>query len=122
MRCARSKPTTFDFTRGGRSMYVVAIGPFENHELETLQAAAGQCDLHVRTFEKPAEAAAQILNSHEAPSGLFASRLRTISALSAWVRESPTLLNVPIVALLDHPSEGQFRDAFAAGADDALVG
>ncbi len=103
-------------------MYVVAIGPFENRELETLQIAAGECDLNLRAFDKPAEAAALILGSHEAPSGLFAARMRTITALSTWVRESPSLLNVPIVAMLDRATEGQFREAFAAGADDALLG
>jgi hypothetical protein len=73
-------------------------------------------------YDRPVEAAQQISAFGEAPSGFFAARLRTITALSAWVRESPSLLNVPIVALIDRPTEGQFRDAFAAGADDALVG
>jgi hypothetical protein len=103
-------------------MYVVAIGPFENRELEALRSAAQECDLDLAAFDRPAEAAMQMSSLGEAPSGFFAARLRTISALSAWVRESPNLLNVPIVALIDRPSEGQFRDAFAAGADDALVG
>jgi CheY-like chemotaxis protein len=103
-------------------MYVVAIGPFEHHELETLRDAALSCDLNLRAFDKAAEAVAALPNLTEAPSGFFASRLRTITLLSSWVRQSPELLNVPIVALIEHPSEGQFRDAFAAGADDALVG
>jgi CheY-like chemotaxis protein len=103
-------------------MYVVAIGPFEHRELETLRDAATSCDLRLRAFDKAAEAVAALPGMHEAPSGFFASRLRTITVLSSWVRQSPELLNVPIVALIDHPSEGQFRDAFAAGADDALVG
>lgn len=103
-------------------MYVVAIGPFEHRELQTLRDAAVSCDLRLRAFDKAAEAVAALPGMTEAPSGFFASRLRTISVLSSWVRQSPELLNVPIVALIDHPSEGQFRDAFAAGADDALVG
>jgi CheY-like chemotaxis protein len=103
-------------------MYVVAIGPFEHRELETLRDAASSCDLRLRAFDKAAEAVAALPSLHEAPSGFFASRLRTITVLSSWVRQSPELLNVPIVALIEHPSEGQFRDAFAAGADDALVG
>jgi CheY-like chemotaxis protein len=103
-------------------MYVVAIGPFEHRELETLRDAAISCDLNLRAFDKAAEAVAALPNLAEAPSGFFASRLRTITLLSSWVRQSPELLNVPIVALFEHPTEGQFRDAFAAGADDALVG
>jgi len=103
-------------------MYVVAIGPFEHRELETLRDAAVSCDLQLRAFDKAAEAVAALPKLTEAPSGFFASRLRTITVLSSWVRQSPELLNVPIVALIEHPSEGQFRDAFAAGADDALVG
>jgi hypothetical protein len=103
-------------------MYVVAIGPFENRELEALRAAAEQCDLGLEAYDRPIEAAQLLSASGEAPSGFFAARLRTISALSAWVRESPSLLNVPSVALIDRPTEGRFRDAFAAGADDALVG
>lgn len=103
-------------------MYVVAIGPFEHHELETLRDAAVSCDLNLRAFDKAAEAVAMLPALGEAPSGFFASRLRTITALSSYVRQSPELLNVPIVALIEHPTEGRFRDAFAAGADDALVG
>jgi CheY-like chemotaxis protein len=103
-------------------MYVVAIGPFAHRELETLRDAASSCDLRLRSFDKAAEAVAALPSLTEAPSGFFASRLRTITVLSSWVRQSPELLNVPIVALIEHPSEGQFRDAFAAGADDALVG
>ena len=103
-------------------MYVVAIGPFEHCELETLRDAALSCDLNLRAFDKAAAAVAALPNLSEAPSGFFASRLRTITLLSSWVRQSPELLNVPIVALIEHPSEGQFREAFAAGADDALVG
>jgi CheY-like chemotaxis protein len=76
----------------------------------------------LRSFDKAAEAVAALPGLSETPSGFFASRLRTITVLSSWVRQSPELLNVPIVALIEHPTEGQFRDAFAAGADDALVG
>jgi len=103
-------------------MYVVAIGPFAHRELETLRDAAMSCDLRLRSFDKAAEAVAALPSMSETPSGFFASRLRTITVLSSWVRQSPELLNVPIVALIEHPTEGQFRDAFAAGADDALVG
>lgn len=103
-------------------MYVVAIGPFAHRELETLRDAAVSCDLRLRSFDKAAEAVAALPSMTELPSGFFASRLRTITVLSSWVRQSPEMLNVPIVALIEHPSEGQFRDAFAAGADDALVG
>lgn len=103
-------------------MYVVAIGPFAHRELETLRDAAMSCDLRLRSFDKAAEAVAALPSMTETPSGFFASRLRTITVLSSWVRQSPELLNVPIVALIEHPTEGVFRDAFAAGADDALVG
>ena len=88
-------------------MYVVAIGPFEHRELETLRDAASSCHLSLRAFDKAAEAVAALPRLGEAPSGFFASRLRTINVLSSWVRQSPTLLNVPIVALIEHPTEGQ---------------
>lgn len=103
-------------------MYVVAIGPFEHRELEMLRDAASSCELSLRAFDKPNDAVAALPSLTEAPSGFFASRLRTITVLSSWLRQSTELLNVPIVALIEHPTEGRFRDAFAAGADDALVG
>ena len=87
-------------------MYVVAIGPFEHRELETLRDAADSCDLSLRTFDKAAEAVAMLPSLTEAPSGFFASpwpsRALCVGPPSPECERADR-------RLIEAPTEGQFR-------------
>jgi hypothetical protein len=49
------------------------------------------------------------------------SRLADVAAFVGWMRRRADLSNVPVLAVVAHPSEDEFRRAFGAGADGVLV-
>jgi hypothetical protein len=52
---------------------------------------------------------------------VFVSHEGNLGAVVSRLRERASLLTVPVIAVVPHPSEAAYRLAFAAGADDAVV-
>jgi hypothetical protein len=55
------------------------------------------------------------------PRCVFVSHDANLSAVVGKLRERASLLTVPVIAVVPHPSESTYLSVFASGADDALV-
>jgi DNA-binding response OmpR family regulator len=83
-----------------------------------LAASHASTELDFTSLE---EAALRMEEHAEEPRCLFVSHDANVSAIVSRLRQRASLLTVPVIAVVPHPSESFFLAAFASGADDALV-
>jgi hypothetical protein len=67
------------------------------------------------------DAAGRMEEHAEEPRCVFVSHDGDLGGVVSRLRERASLLTVPVIAVVPHPSEAVYRSAFASGADDALV-
>lgn len=102
-------------------MYALAVGPFDNDAVEALSAVSAQAGLTLLATQGAAEARRLLRQPSSAPQAVLVSRLADVSSFVRFLRDSAQLFAVPVLAMVPHPTESEFRRAFAAGADDVLV-
>lgn len=101
-------------------MYAAAVGTFQASDEKTLAVAASHASTQLDFTSL--EDAARRLEQHAAePRCLFVSHETNLSAVVSRLRQRASLLTVPVIAIVPHPSESYYLTAFASGADDALV-
>lgn len=101
-------------------MYAAAVGNFHASDEKVLAAAAAHASTHI-DFTSLEEAARQMEAHASEPRCLFVAHETNLSAVVSRLRQRASLLTVPVIALVPHPSESYYLTAFASGADDALV-
>jgi CheY-like chemotaxis protein len=101
-------------------MYAAAVGSFNPSDEKILVQAA----THASTkfdFTTLEDAARRMEQEPDEPRCLFVSHEADLGAIVSRLRERASLLTVPVIAVVPHPSEAIYRSVFASGADDALV-
>jgi hypothetical protein len=101
-------------------MYAAAVGSWTSSDEKCLLTAASQTSTQL-DFASLDDAARRMEDHAEEPRCVFVSHDANLSAVVAKLRERASLLTVPVIAVVPHPSESIYRDVFASGADDALV-
>ncbi|MEY4580660.1 MAG: hypothetical protein RL701_5363 [Pseudomonadota bacterium] len=101
-------------------MYAAAVGTFQpsDEKILTLAASHASTELDFTTLE---DAARRMEEHAQEPRCLFVSHDANLTAIVSRLRQRASLLTVPVIAVVPHPSESFYLAAFAAGADDALV-
>jgi DNA-binding response OmpR family regulator len=102
-------------------MYALAVGPFREDELQELSKATADAGLTLLSAHGGAEAKRLVRTPSPPPRAVLLSRLADVAAFVGWMRERAGLFSVPVLAIVAHPTEAEFRRAFDAGADDVLV-
>lgn len=101
-------------------MYAAAVGTFQPSDEKVLTLAAQHASTQV-DFTSLEDAARRMEEHSQEPRCLFVSHEANLSAIVSRLRQRASLLTVPVIAVVPHPSESFYRAAFASGADDALV-
>jgi len=101
-------------------MYAAAVGTFQPNDEKTLQLAATHASTQL-DFTTLEDAARRMEEHAQEPRCLFVSHDANLAAIVSRLRQRASLLTVPVIAVVPHPSEASYLAAFAAGADDALV-
>ena len=100
-------------------MRAVMIGQPDAGELATLEAAAARAQAVLHAM--PTAQAQALLTQDEAPNCLVLSAEVPAVDFIEWLRDHPRLAGVPVLVLVPYPTDALFRQAYAAGANDALV-
>ena len=101
-------------------MYAAAVGTFQPSDEKVLQLAASHASTQL-DFTTLEDAARRMEEHAQEPRCLFVSHDANLTAIVSRLRQRASLLTVPVIAVVPHPSESYYLAAFAAGADDALV-
>jgi DNA-binding response OmpR family regulator len=101
-------------------MYAAAVGNFQQSDEKMLAAAATHASTAI-DFTSLEDAARRMEEHSTEPRCIFVAHETNLSAVVSRLRQRASLLTVPVIALVPHPSESFYLTAFASGADDALV-
>jgi hypothetical protein len=101
-------------------MYAAAVGSFHPSDEKILLLAASHASTQL-DFTSLDDAARRMEEHAEEPRCVFVAHEANLGAVVSRLRERASLLTVPVIAVVPHPSESVYRSAFASGADDALV-
>ena len=101
-------------------MYAAAVGSFLPSDEKILMLAASHASTQL-DFTSLDDAARRMEEHAEEPRCVFVAHEANLGAVVSRLRERASLLTVPVIAVVPHPSESAYRSAFASGADDALV-
>ncbi len=101
-------------------MYAAAIGSWNASDEKCLIAAASHASTRL-DFASLDDAARRMEEHAAEPRCVFVAHDADVSRLVGRLRERASLLTVPVIAVVPHASESIYRNAFASGADDALV-
>ena len=101
-------------------MYAAAVGTFQPSDEKVLTLAATHASTQI-DFTTLEDAARRMEEHAQEPRCLFVSHDANLAAIVSRLRQRASLLTVPVIAVVPHPSESYYLTAFAAGADDALV-
>jgi hypothetical protein len=101
-------------------MYAAAVGTFLASDEKCLVLAASHASAQL-DFTSLDDAAKRMEEHADEPRCVFVSHEGDLGAVVSRLRERASLLTVPVIAVVLHPSEAVYRTAFASGADDALV-
>jgi len=99
--------------------FVVAkLAEYEQSEVRTaLDRAGRKCE-----FFESAESAKVRMESGDTPWGVIIQPgALDADSLVSWIRGQGRLFSVPVVAMVDNPSDRAFHQAHAFGADDVIV-
>lgn len=101
-------------------MYAAAIGSWNDNEQKCLMEAASHASTEL-DFASLDDATRSMEARASEPRCVFVAQDADVVTLVSRLRARASLLTVPVVAVVPHPSEALYRAAFAAGVDDALV-
>jgi PilZ domain len=101
-------------------MYAAAVGTFQPSDEKVLMLAASHASTQL-DFTSLEDAARRMEEHSQEPRCLFVAHEANLTAIVSRLRQRASLLTVPVIAVVPHPSESVYRAAFASGADDALV-
>jgi len=97
------------------------IAKCADHEKEAITSALARADRAVEFFDTT-EGARIRLEQDAAPFGLLVSTIIPGSAdLLGWVRGEGRLFSVPIIGVVENPTDQAFGEAHAMGVDDVIV-
>jgi hypothetical protein len=99
--------------------FVVAkLAEYEQSEIKSALDRAGRtCE-----FFDAAEAATLRMETGDTPWGVIVQPdLHNADTLVSWIRGQGRLFSVPVIAMVDNPSDHAFGRAHAMGADDVIV-
>lgn len=100
-------------------MHSIAIGPFEPHQVAALTAAARRASTSVEVYNSLDQAKRDLAQGSELGCMLVSPKA-SVTRVAAWVRGREGWFNLPVIALISHPTASEFQQAFAQGADDAV--
>lgn len=103
-------------------MYFAAIGTLDPQELSCLQSASRRAGHALVVSEDARQLMREQVAERGLPLCMFIPRTHDPRQTVDAIREVGELFAVPIIAMVEHPSELAFCEALAAGATDALVG
>lgn len=101
-------------------MYAAAVGSWTSTDEKCLLTAASHASTQL-DFASLDDAARRMEEHAEEPRCVFVSHDANLQAVVGKLRERASLLTVPVIAVVPHPTESIYRSVFASGADDALV-
>lgn len=101
-------------------MSVVVLGRLSGERQAQIAAAAERAAKRA-VFHESAALARSELERHEAHCLLVDVTASRASELVVWLRGEGALFDLPVIALVDTPTEGAFSEALRLGADDAVV-
>ncbi len=101
-------------------MYAAAVGSWTPTDEKCLLTAASHTSTRL-DFATLDDAARRMEEHSQEPRCVFVSHDQNVEAVVGKLRERASLLTVPVIAVVPHPTESIYRDVFAWGADDALV-
>lgn len=101
-------------------MYAAAVGSWTSTDEKCLLTAASHASTQI-DFASLEDAARRMEEHATEPRCVFVSHDANLGAVVGKLRERASLLTVPVIAVVPHPSESIFLNVFASGADDALV-
>jgi hypothetical protein len=99
----------------------VVVGKIADYEKGFLQAAASRAGTALAFYENVEEACSGLKALPETPHCVLVSHAEPLDSLVDWMRSRVELFSVPVVALVPYPADGEYRRAYAQGADDVLV-
>ncbi|HKP55544.1 MAG TPA: PilZ domain-containing protein [Polyangiales bacterium] len=101
-------------------MYAAAVGSWTPSDEKCLQTAASHASTQI-DFASLDDATRRMEEHAEEQRCVFVSHETNLGAVVGKLRERASLLTVPVIAVVPHPSESVYLSVFASGADDALV-
>ena len=101
-------------------MYAAAVGSWTQTDEKCLLTAASHASTQI-DFATLDDAARRMEEHASEPRCVFVSHDANLGAVVGKLRERASLLTVPVIAVVPHPSESIYLSVFASGADDALV-
>ncbi|HKU37999.1 MAG TPA: PilZ domain-containing protein [Polyangiales bacterium] len=101
-------------------MYAAAVGSWTSTDEKCLLTAASHASTEL-DFASLEDATRRMEEHATEQRCLFVSHDSNLGAVVSKLRERASLLTVPVIAVVPHPSEAVYLSVFASGADDALV-
>ncbi|HEX7479248.1 MAG TPA: PilZ domain-containing protein [Polyangiales bacterium] len=101
-------------------MYAAAVGTWNAQDQKCLLAAASHANTEL-DFASLDDATGRMEDHATEARCVFVPHDANLTAIVSRLRQRASLLTVPVIAVVSHPSELLYRTAFASGADDALV-
>ncbi|MDD9970226.1 MAG: PilZ domain-containing protein [Myxococcales bacterium] len=105
----------------GGNAAILVVGELPGGERESIRFAANRASAETAFCADIGEAQEQLSEALDVPTCVLIDKRVGLEAFAAWVRDRARFFTMPIVALVPHPSDAEFRAAYAAGADDTLV-
>ena len=101
-------------------MYAAAVGSWTPADEKCLLTAASHASTQL-DFTSLEEATRRMEEHADEQRCVFVSHDSDLRGVVSKLRERASLLTVPVIAVVPHPSESVYLSVFASGADDALV-
>jgi CheY-like chemotaxis protein len=99
----------------------VVVGKIVDYEKGFLRAAASRAGTALAFYANVEEACSGMKALAETPRCVLVAHGEPLDSLVDWMRSRVELFSVPVVALVSYPADGEYRQAYAQGADDVLV-
>lgn len=101
-------------------MYAAAIGSWNENDEKCLAVAASHTNAEL-DFASLDDASRRMEERETEPRCVFVPHDADVAGLVSRLRARASLLTVPVIAVVPHPTDALYCTAFASGADDALV-
>lgn len=101
-------------------MSLVALGEFSSEREALIASAVKRANRHA-SFHASASLARAELEQHHAHCLLIDVAMTRAAELISWVRGEGALFDLPVIALIDSPTDNAFFEALRLGADDAVA-
>lgn len=102
-------------------MYIAAVGNLDAQDRNCLEAAGRRAGIELVVAVDVPELMREQVPERGLPGCLFVPRQGDYRAVVGAIRDVGELFAIPLIALVEHPSESAFCAALAAGANDAVI-